>query len=550
MRFLHITFHKGCELEIEYVFKSLGHELDVMYFDDGVTKGYDLYKITHQRAQNCWDKYKDYFNTYDGIITSDTCPTSRPFLQNNWTKLLIIWICNRFDYEMQSERVDPEFYTLLRDIPNRKNVFIFGNTIIENIYSTHVKNVNVGDFIIKPIGKNVLSDNKYQTYENNNGMFYVPPYHNETKLMNLSEKLTSLGIPNKCERFANHISELLCYQGGIYIPYAWSTIVFFERMQLGLVTFIPTVRFLMELFTTGAPNGWFQPPFASYVPALFQPQLLKLSEWYCDEHKDLFVFFDSWDELTQKVKTTDYVEKTQIILNFAKQHHDEMLNRWKYVIERYNLNSKSVSQFEQDINVLSFYNLKKNGYFIEIGASDGVEISNTYLLEKEYGWKGICVEPIPYRYNSLVVNRPNSVCSNKAVYSVSGLVLDFDIALTPDGNKLGDGISGLTSHIDCHWHAVNRNKKVISVETISFNQLLLESGAPEIIDYLSIDTEGSEYEILKELDFDKYTIGLIDVEHNMVEPRRSQIRELLLSKGYVFLRQNHVDDCYKHKSIN
>ena len=127
MRLLHITFHKGCHLEIEYVFKKLGHEIEVMYFDDGVSKGSDLYKIDHKLAQRCWDKYKDYFNTFDGIITSDTCPTSRPFLQNNWSKLLIIWICNRFDYEIKPEKDDPEFYQLLREIPNRKNVFILGD---------------------------------------------------------------------------------------------------------------------------------------------------------------------------------------------------------------------------------------------------------------------------------------------------------------------------------------------------------------------------------------------------------------------------------------
>ena len=80
--------------------------------------------------------------------------------------------------------------------------------------------------------------------------------------------------------------------------------------------------------------------------------------------------------------------------------------------------------------------------------------------------------------------------------------------------------------------------------------MLIKCNAPRFIDYLSLDTEGSEYEILKALDFDKYTIGLIDVEHNFVEPRRSQIKELLISKGYVYLRENHADDMYRHSSIN
>ena len=91
----------------------------------------------------------------------------------------------------------------------------------------------------------------------------------------------------------------------------------------------------MELFTHGAPNGWFQPPFCSYTPEYFQPDALSLSEWYCEEHKGLFVFFDTWEDLQEKVKTTDYVKQTDTILHFAKEHHDEMLSRWKQVIEMY-----------------------------------------------------------------------------------------------------------------------------------------------------------------------------------------------------------------------
>uniref|UniRef100_A0A6C0HMY1 Methyltransferase FkbM domain-containing protein n=1 Tax=viral metagenome TaxID=1070528 RepID=A0A6C0HMY1_9ZZZZ len=550
MRLLHITFHKGCELEIEYVFKKLGHELEVMYFDDGITKGNDLYKIDHDRAQNCWDKHQAYFHTFDGIITSDTCPTCRPFLQNNWSKLLMIWICNRFDYEMKPETIDPEFYRLLRDIPNRKNVFIFGNSMIESVYASQLKRVEVGNLIIKPIGKNVISKDKTQSYDMNKELFYIPPYENETKLMNLSEHLHTLGIPNKCERFSDHISELLVYKGIICIPYAWSTIALFERIQHGMVTFIPTVRFLMELFTIGAPKGWFQPPFHSYTPEYFQPELLTLSEWYCEENKELFVYFDTWNDLQEKVKTTDFIKKTETILLFAKEHQDEMLGRWKKVIDMYELGSSSISQINQDIQVLSFYNRKHSGYFIEIGASDGIEISNTYLMERDYKWKGICVEPIPYHYEKLVINRPNSICINNAIYSETGLKLEFDIAMEPIGDKFGDGLSGLQKHIDCHKRKVDANKKTIIVETLSINDMLLKCDAPRFIDYLSLDTEGSEYEILKAFDFNKYTIGLIDVEHNFVEPRRSHIKNLLVSKGYVYLGENHADDMYRHGALN
>jgi len=60
----------------------------------------------------------------------------------------------------------------------------------------------------------------------------------------------------------------------------------------------------------------------------------------------------------------------------------------------------SHSQLGQDLQVLSFYNNKKSGFYIEIGASDGIYLSNTYLLEQN-NWNGICVEPIPKNFNLL-----------------------------------------------------------------------------------------------------------------------------------------------------
>lgn len=205
--------------------------------------------------------------------------------------------------------------------------------------------------------------------------------------------------------------------------------------------------------------------------------------------------------------------------------------------------SKSYSQLGQDLKVLNFYKQKRNGYFVEIGASDGIDLSNTYLLEKEFGWKGICAEPIPNKFLRLVHNRPNAHCCRQPVYNASNVDVTFDIA-----NNY-DLLSGIASHIDCHKNAVNANKSQLKLKTISFNDLLEQYNAPSFIDYLSLDTEGSELEILKSLNFEKYTFGIIDVEHNFVEPRRTQMRELLTSHGYVYLGENKWDDSYKHSSL-
>jgi hypothetical protein len=92
------------------------------------------------------------------------------------------------------------------------------------------------------------------------------------------------------------------------------------------------------------------------------------------------------------------------------------------------------------------------------------------------------------------------------------------------------------------------SKKIISVETITLTDILNKSNAPEFIHYLSLDTEGSEYEILKGTNFDKYTFGRIDIEHNFIEPRRSDIKIYLQNKGYNYAGPNRWDDVYVHSS--
>lgn len=203
----------------------------------------------------------------------------------------------------------------------------------------------------------------------------------------------------------------------------------------------------------------------------------------------------------------------------------------------------SYSQIGQDLEVLKIYNNKTNGFFIDIGANDGIKLSNTYLLEKDYQWKGICVEPNPRIFNLLYTNRPNAICCSKAVYNRSDIAVLFDIF------TMNDVFSGIHTDLERNIIDANKNKYQILVKAITINDLLDMYKAPLFIDYLSLDTEGSEYEILKSVDFGKYTFGIIDVEHNYIEPKRTHIRELLMSKNYEYIGANKWDDRYMHKSL-
>lgn len=126
-------------------------------------------------------------------------------------------------------------------------------------------------------------------------------------------------------------------------------------------------------------------------------------------------------------------------------------------------------------------------------------------------------------------NRPNSICINKAVYSTTWLYIHFSIS------NENDLLSVISNYITCFKEVVNCNKKDINVETITLNDILAQNNSPLIIDYLSIDTEGTEFEILKSINYNKYILSIVHVEHNYIEPLRSNIKEFLEYNNYIFL---------------
>lgn len=195
-----------------------------------------------------------------------------------------------------------------------------------------------------------------------------------------------------------------------------------------------------------------------------------------------------------------------------------------YQINYRNL-SISKSQILQDIFVLNELKYKNNGYFVDFGATDGIEHSNSYLLEKEYNWNGILCEPSKGWHKSLKLNRPNAIIDHRCVWTESGKKIKFKEC---DINTLStiEGFECLDQYSENR-----KSSKTYSVETVTLTDLLDYHNSPKEIDYLSIDTEGSEYEILKNHNFDKYSFKVITCEHNFA-PQRKQIHDLLLAKGY------------------
>lgn len=190
------------------------------------------------------------------------------------------------------------------------------------------------------------------------------------------------------------------------------------------------------------------------------------------------------------------------------------------------LKEKSYSQIKQDLFVLKELEYKKNGFFVEFGATNGLDLSNSFLLESEFSWRGILAEPGRIWRNDLRKNRPNAKIEERLVWKDSSSKLLFNETAMAEFSTID-----LLSNRDVHrGHRENGGKYV--VDTISLNDLLSKHEAPSVIDYLSIDTEGSEYEILSCLDFERYSFRVITCEHNYSKQRNS-IYKLLTKHGYV-----------------
>lgn len=176
----------------------------------------------------------------------------------------------------------------------------------------------------------------------------------------------------------------------------------------------------------------------------------------------------------------------------------------------------------------------RGGYFVDIGAADGRTHSNTYVLERDYGWSGVAIEANPRYFSEL---RHNRAC--RCVQScVDGYAQEVDFfGLGYMGGMISDdtdnGRQKRTALIKRHAD------KIISMRTSTLRDILVTVGAPTVIDYLSIDVEGAEHRILETFPFNEFRFHSLTVER----PRR-ETHEVLRHFGYVLDRFYRFDGFY------
>lgn len=203
------------------------------------------------------------------------------------------------------------------------------------------------------------------------------------------------------------------------------------------------------------------------------------------------------------------------------------------------------SQIGQDKFVNEFLN-KKNGVFVDIGAHDGRSGSNSLFFEESMGWSGICIEPSKDEFMMLSSFR-KSINLNVCVSDYDG-ESDF-MSISGYSNML----SGLTNHYDQRQISRIYNEvknyggetTIVKMPVRRLQSILDEYNILEI-DYCSIDTEGSEFNIVKSIDFQKTDIRIFSIENNF---QTTDIKDYLYQFGYELHCKLQWDDIFIKSSI-
>lgn len=204
------------------------------------------------------------------------------------------------------------------------------------------------------------------------------------------------------------------------------------------------------------------------------------------------------------------------------------------------MNSKFYGQFGTDKIISEYFPNKKHGNCIEIGAVDGYYISNTLHFEQN-GWEVLCIEPIPEYFSRLKMNRKN--CLNFAI--TDNNIDNIPFTVITMSNKDKSSISGLKiderlikTHIN---YGLDPKSEKILVNGRRLDWCIENHFNHETIDFISIDTEGNELDVLKSFDVNGYNTTLLIIENNYNEP---EIEQYLNEKGWVKDKRVEVNDFY------
>lgn len=321
MKVFHYTMHDGCASDIKNLFGKYNVQLKTYIPKE---RQHEKYIITGQRIKELWEKHQEDYLSSDVLIFSDTIPFSRPVLENlnlfSENVKILLWITNRFNYAIET---DQSYYDLLDSIKNDPRVYFLYANKFEEVYLKNFVKLNCDNqFFITPYGKRSKKNFNLKNQKNHNNKLFVMSYQNEKEFYPLYENLNSLGIDFYCKKEWIPDSE---YCGPydietccaiLHIPYSWSTIALWEYMAIGKTFILPSLNWLNKTYQT-------HPLFFQTYKSVEAISLF--SQWYCEENKNLFIYFDEIEEIKNILQDQDLlVEKGKLC--FKKVQESNLMN--------------------------------------------------------------------------------------------------------------------------------------------------------------------------------------------------------------------------------
>ena len=206
------------------------------------------------------------------------------------------------------------------------------------------------------------------------------------------------------------------------------------------------------------------------------------------------------------------------------------------------------SQNQEDSVLLRWFKGLCGGTYLEMGALNGLSGSNSYLFNKQLGWKGLLIEPSPNQFNDLVRNRPDELAT------VQAAVCDSEQTLHYVNKGAVGGIWEFTtpSYRASWWKNITLDSpEVLTISCKPMSKILDQHvGETVYFDFYSLDVEGAELTVLQSIDFDKVGFGIIFLEasgHN--ERKNLAVKSLLTSNGYVFMMNEKRSDWFMNKDF-
>jgi FkbM family methyltransferase len=195
------------------------------------------------------------------------------------------------------------------------------------------------------------------------------------------------------------------------------------------------------------------------------------------------------------------------------------------------------SQKGQDRWILSTLKYPKSGFFIELAAADGYTHSNTYVLEKKFGWQGICIEANPRLYKKL--------SNARSVQCINGVVdnEEKEVRFRIDNDLLGGIVDDDTDNSPNVRGDEFVSAEIVTLQTTTLTRLLDDLSAPRVIEYFSLDVEGAEQRVIEGIDFERYIFLTVTIERPT-----PTINQILKMKGYAFVKNVEFDSYYIHNT--